>query len=203
MRFFEVFSPPRKKTFQTLSLSLSLSLLSLSLFRTRKIRHSNSFRKLLKHVSDTYSPRDQATGRVLRKIEVRVTESGCDGPGEDKTPLPAVLRDDFRVSYFKGYVEAAERAVLDDGVELTSYAAWSILDNFEWREGYSSRFGIVFTDYKTQRRHPKDSARWLSRKFSGGGSGKTTASRAEIEEMRRLRKGLLQLEEEEEKSAVA
>lgn len=157
---------------------------------------SNRFRKLLKHVSDAYSPRDPATGEVLRKIEVRVTESGCDGPGEDKAPLPAVLRDDFRVSYFKGYVEAAERAVLDDGVELTSYAAWSILDNFEWREGYSSRFGIVYTDYATQKRHPKDSARWLSRKFSG----KTTATRAEIEEMRRQRKELL-LREEKEQSA--
>ena len=176
-------------------------LLSLSL--NKQTNQPHSFRKLLKHVSDTYSPRDPATGRVLRKIEVRVTESGCDGPGEDKTPLPAVLRDDFRVSYFRGYVEAAERAVLDDGVELTSYAAWSILDNFEWREGYSSRFGIVYTDYGTQERHPKDSARWLSRKFSSGGKART-ASRAEIEEMRRQRKALLLLHEEDgEKSAVA
>jgi beta-glucosidase/6-phospho-beta-glucosidase/beta-galactosidase len=112
-----------------------------------------------------------------------------------------VLKDDFRVSYFRGYVEAAERAVLDDGVELTSYAAWSILDNFEWREGYSSRFGIVYTDYATQQRHPKDSARWLSRKFSSSGKGKKTASRAEIEEMRRERKKLL-AEEEEERSVA-
>ena len=163
-------------------------------------QRNNSFRKLLKHVSDTYSPRDPTTGQILRKVEVRVTESGCDGPGEDKAPLPAVLKDDFRVSYFKGYVEAAERAVLDDGVDLTSYAAWSILDNFEWREGYSSRFGIVYTDYKTQERHPKDSARWLSKKFS---KDKRTASRAEIEEMRRQRKALLLQEEEGEKSAVA
>ena len=187
-KFFEFFSTQKRKLFQTHSLSLFLDL--------ETFNHS-SFRKLLKHVSDTYSPRDPVTGQLIRKIEVRVTESGCDGPGEDKAPLPAVLKDDFRVSYFKGYVEAAERAVLDDGVELTSYAAWSILDNFEWREGYSSRFGIVYTDYETQERHPKDSARWLSSKFSG--SSKKTASRAEIEEMRRQRRGL----EEEEKSAVA
>lgn len=191
MSFFPLFFST-KENFQTHPFSLSLEL---------ENPHSNSFRKLLKHVSDTYSPRDPATGRVLRKVEVRVTESGCDGPAEDKTPLPAVLKDDFRVSYFRGYVEAAERAVLDDGVELTSYAAWSILDNFEWREGYSSRFGIVYTDYGTQKRHPKDSARWLSKKFA---SGKKTASRAEIEEMRRQRKGLLlELKEEEEKSALA
>lgn len=85
--------------------------------------------------------------------------------------------------------------MLDDGVELTSYAAWSILDNFEWREGYSSRFGIVYTDYETQERHPKDSARWLSRKFSGG---KATASKGEIEEMRRQRKALLLQQEKED-----
>ena len=45
------------------------------------------------------------------------------------------------------------------GVPLRGYFAWSLLDNFEWAEGYSKRFGLVYVDYATQRRIPKDSAR--------------------------------------------
>lgn len=112
------------------------------------------FRKLLAHVAKTYGG------------EIMVTESGCDGPGEDVTPLPAVLNDDFRLQYFQGYVAAAEAAVREDGANITSYASWSLLDNFEWAEGYESRFGIVYVDYKTQARHPKASARWLASKFA-------------------------------------
>jgi hypothetical protein len=46
-------------------------------------------------------------------------------------------------------------------------AVWSLLDNFEWAEGYSKRFGIVFVDYQSVRRVPKESARWYSRVIAG------------------------------------
>ena len=64
-----------------------------------------------------------------------------------------------------GDVEAAAR---EDGVPIKSYAAWSILDNHEWAEGYARRFGIVYVDFKTQTRHVKDSARWLAAHFAPG-----------------------------------
>ena len=51
------------------------------------------------------------------------------------------------------------RAV-EAGVNVQSYFAWSLLDNFEWEHGYDKRFGIVYVDYATQRRIPKQSALW-------------------------------------------
>jgi len=51
---------------------------------------------------------------------------------------------------------------MERGVDLRGYMVWSLLDNFEWAEGYSKRFGIVYVDYPTQRRIPKSSARWYA-----------------------------------------
>jgi beta-glucosidase len=51
---------------------------------------------------------------------------------------------------------------MDRGADLRGYMVWSFLDNFEWAEGYSKRFGLIFVDYGTQRRIPKASARWYS-----------------------------------------
>ncbi len=64
-----------------------------------------------------------------------------------------------RVDYLSGYFTAAARAIAD-GVDLRGYFVWSLLDNFEWAEGYSKRFGIVYVDYRTQERIPKRSALW-------------------------------------------
>jgi beta-glucosidase len=64
-----------------------------------------------------------------------------------------------RVAYLDDHFRAAHRAI-EQGVDLRGYMVWSLLDNFEWAEGYSKRFGIVFVDYGTQRRIPKMSARW-------------------------------------------
>ena len=55
------------------------------------------------------------------------------------------------------------------GGDLRGYMVWSLLDNFEWAEGYSKRFGIVFVDYGTQKRIPKASARWYSRVIQSNG----------------------------------
>ena len=69
------------------------------------------------------------------------------------------MHDPERIAYLDGYTAAVGRAVAA-GVDVRGYFLWSFLDNFEWAEGYSKRFGLVYVDYRTQDRIPKDSAAW-------------------------------------------
>ncbi len=88
---------------------------------------------------------------------VYVTENGCSdatGPGED-----GEVHDERRTAFLDAYLRALLDA-LRAGVDVRGYFCWSLLDNFEWAEGYSQRFGLVHVDYPTQRRTPKDSSRW-------------------------------------------
>jgi len=83
--------------------------------------------------------------------------SHSDDPGTDGR-----VPDERRLSYLREHLAAAHRA-LENGVPLAGYFAWSLMDNFEWSFGYTQRFGIVWTDYDTQRRILKDSALWYRR----------------------------------------
>lgn len=83
-----------------------------------------------------------------------VTENGAafdDEPGPDGR-----VEDAERVDYLRRHVRAVERAVAD-GARIDGYFVWSLLDNFEWAEGYAKRFGLVRVDFDTQRRTPKAS----------------------------------------------
>ncbi len=87
-----------------------------------------------------------------------VTENGRpDAPG---TP-DGGLSDQARIDYMRGHLAEAQRAIAD-GARLGGYHAWSLLDNFEWSRGYTQRFGLVHVDYATQKRTPKQSARWYA-----------------------------------------
>ena len=104
--------------------------------------------------------REYAPGRIV------VTENGAafddvvDGEGR--------VRDRDRIAYLEAHVAAAREAIAQ-GVPLDGYLVWSLLDNFEWAFGYQERFGLVLVDYPSQRRIPKDSARWLSGVVRRGG----------------------------------
>lgn len=90
--------------------------------------------------------------------KIYITENGASdlaGPGVD-----GQVHDELRRSYLRDHFAAAGRAIAA-GVPLAGYFVWSLLDNFEWEEGLTDRFGIVYVDYPTQRRIPKASARWL------------------------------------------
>jgi len=113
------------------------------------------FRKLIKWLSDRYG------GPTFY-----VTENGTSLKGENDLPLEELLNDEFRVEYFRGYVGALADAHTFDGVDVRGYSAWSLMDNFEWAEGYTTRFGVTYVDYKGgQKRHPKKSAREISKIF--------------------------------------
>jgi beta-glucosidase len=58
---------------------------------------------------------------------------------------------------------------MEEGVDLRGYFVWSLLDNFEWSLGYSKRFGIVHVDFATQKRTPKDSARFYAQVIASNG----------------------------------
>jgi len=96
---------------------------------------------------------------------IYITENGCDQPDEDRAADPS-KPDHFRIAYMHEYIEQAAVAALE-GVNLQGYYVWSLLDNFEWADGYSKRFGIVHVDFDgNQDRTPKTSYYWLKRLLS-------------------------------------
>jgi len=88
-----------------------------------------------------------------------ITENGA--AFADKLEAGAV-HDARRIAYLDAHVRALRKA-MDAGVDVRGYFIWSLLDNFEWAEGYRPRFGLVHVDYKTQKRTPKDSFHWYRR----------------------------------------
>jgi beta-glucosidase len=98
---------------------------------------------------------------------IYVTENGAaffDPPALDDDRAP----DPLRVDYLRKHLKALH-AALAAGVDVRGYFVWSLLDNFEWAHGYSKRFGIVHVDFETQRRTPKDSARFYARVIASNG----------------------------------
>jgi beta-glucosidase len=88
---------------------------------------------------------------------IYITENGCsaaDGPGPDGS-----VHDSRRISFTEAHLSALADAV-SAGVDVRGYFHWSLMDNFEWAAGFSQRFGLVYVDYPTQKRTPKDSFWW-------------------------------------------
>ncbi|MGX1474593.1 UNVERIFIED_CONTAM: beta-glucosidase [Streptomyces canus] len=81
---------------------------------------------------------------------VVITENGCSYEGVD---------DQDRIAYLDGHIRALHRAV-EAGVDVRGYFVWSLMDNFEWAEGYARRFGLVHVDFATLARTPKASYAW-------------------------------------------
>lgn len=94
---------------------------------------------------------------------VYITENGAafdDRPGAD-----GVARDEDRIAFLRAHIEAAARAVRD-GANLKGYFVWSLMDNFEWAEGYRRRFGLLSIDFATLKRTPKASFDWFAREVA-------------------------------------
>jgi beta-galactosidase len=91
------------------------------------------------------------------KLPLVFSENGyCN---TDFVQLDGAVHDPQRIDYVRRYLRGIKRAI-DEGVPVEGYFYWSILDNYEWAEGYKDRFGLVHVDYETQKRTPKDSAAW-------------------------------------------
>jgi beta-glucosidase len=88
--------------------------------------------------------------------DVIITENG----GAFKDPMVhGAVHDADRIDYLRTHIEAVANA-MNQGVPVTGYMVWSLMDNFEWASGYSKRFGLIHVDYETLKRTPKSSAQW-------------------------------------------
>ncbi|KOX13464.1 GH1 family beta-glucosidase [Micromonospora profundi] len=99
-------------------------------------------------------------------IPLTVTENGLPTP--DTLGTDGTVDDAGRITFLRDHLAAAHRAIAA-GVPLESFHVWSLLDNFEWAEGYDQRWGLVYVDYATQRRVLKRSAHWYRSVIAEGG----------------------------------
>jgi beta-glucosidase len=91
--------------------------------------------------------------------EIYITENGCSAA--DVVAADGQIYDTDRVMFLEAYLTQLQRGV-SEGVPVKGYFLWSLMDNYEWADGYEKRFGITYVDFKTQKRTPK-----LSSKFYG------------------------------------
>jgi beta-glucosidase len=102
--------------------------------------------------------------RDFNRPVIEITESGCaynDGPDAN-----GVIHDKRRIEYHRQYLQAVARAIAD-GADVRGYHAWSLMDNFEWAEGFSQRFGLAYVDFKMQQRTIKESGQWYAKVAAG------------------------------------
>ena len=98
--------------------------------------------------------------RDYNRPVIEITESGCsynDGPDAN-----GAIHDGRRIAYHRRYLAALAQSIAE-GAAVRGYHAWSLMDNFEWADGFSQRFGLAYVDFKTQERTIKDSGRWYGK----------------------------------------
>ena len=105
--------------------------------------HPQAFEEILLRISKEYSPK-----------AIYITENGSAWNDE---VINDEIFDDERIDYLARHLDAMKSA-RSQGAPILGYFAWSFLDNFEWAYGYEKRFGLIYVDYKTQKRTPKKSA---------------------------------------------
>ena len=87
----------------------------------------------------------------------------------DRVYLDGSVHDADRIDFLHRYLVELSRAI-EDGAPVMGYLQWSFLDNFEWASGYDERFGIIYVDYQTLKRTPKDSAKWYAKVIETNGA---------------------------------
>jgi len=102
--------------------------------------------------------------KTYKNPPIIITENGCSDRRNDKD-------DQERVNYYRRYIDEVLKAVKLDGVDVKGYTAWSLIDNFEWANGYSERFGLHFVDFSDPKRPrtPKSSAKFYSEVIKNNG----------------------------------
>jgi beta-glucosidase len=99
------------------------------------------------------------------KPVIEITENGSSYL--DAPDVHGAVPDQRKIEYLRGYLSALGRAI-KDGANVRAYHCWSLLDNFEWAEGYTQRFGVVYVDFRDQRRIVKESGHWYAKLAAAG-----------------------------------
>ncbi|HEY9683345.1 MAG TPA: GH1 family beta-glucosidase [Oculatellaceae cyanobacterium] len=111
--------------------------------------HAPSLRDLLNRINADY-----------KLPPIYITENGC--ALQDHLTETEHVHDNKRIKFIHDHLVELRRA-MRDGVVVRGYFVWSLMDNFEWSFGTSKRFGLVYVDFKTQRRYVKDSGFWFAK----------------------------------------
>jgi beta-glucosidase len=98
--------------------------------------------------------------RDYNRPVIEITESGCSY--NDGLDASGAIHDSRRIAYHRQYLAALAQSMAE-GANVRGYHAWTLLDNFEWADGFSQRFGLAYVDFKTQQRTMKESGRWYGR----------------------------------------
>jgi beta-glucosidase len=117
--------------------------------------HAPAFRRVLVRLKQQYP-----------MPPIYITENGA--AFFDEVGPTGQVHDPRRINYLRDHFVQA-RLALDDGVDLRGYFVWSLFDNFEWANGYSKRFGLIYVDYATQQRIVKDSGKWYAEVIARNG----------------------------------
>ena len=97
--------------------------------------------------------------KVWNVKEIYITENGCGAA--DEPAADGAVYDTDRVMFLRNNLSMLQRAT-SEGVPVRGYFLWSLMDNFEWADGYGTRFGLTYVDYATQKRTPKLSAKYYA-----------------------------------------
>jgi beta-glucosidase len=123
--------------------------------------YPEGFYELLTRIwKEYFSPLLMNEGAGAKIPEIMVTENGVPVP--DGLDFDGRVRDERRIRYLRNHIAQVHHA-MDEGVLVKGYFHWSLMDNFEWVLGYGQRFGLVYVDFKTQKRTIKDSGHWFTR----------------------------------------
>ncbi|GJM70775.1 beta-glucosidase [Paenibacillus macerans] len=115
--------------------------------------YPNGLYNVLVHITNRYGP-----------VPIYITENGACYNDE---PVEGRVKDEKRIEYLRKHLVQLSRA-MESGVAVKGYMTWSLLDNFEWADGYSKRFGLIFVDFNTLIRTPKDSFFWYKKVIANG-----------------------------------